>query len=122
MKGWAMTPTVSYDQLTFRVPGEADSPLARYHQKDDLVWADFAGGRVRRGSVVGTCAPDGVLRLTYCMVLASGEIIAGSSHSTPDRLEDGRILLTERWERYGPHAATGVSYLEQVYDNDGEQA
>jgi hypothetical protein len=115
-----MTPTASYDQKRFRVPGEADSPVAQYHQQGDLVWADFAGGHVRRGSVVGVCEPDGVLRLTYCMVLASGEIISGRSHSTPDRLEDGRILLTERWERYGPHAATGVSYLEQVCDDDGK--
>ncbi|MGE5827023.1 MAG: hypothetical protein ACM30G_01480 [Micromonosporaceae bacterium] len=116
-----MEQTISYDRMTFRVPGDAESPMAQYHQQGDLVWADFAGGHVRRGSVVGTCAPDGVLRLTYCMVLESGEIISGRSHSTPDRLEDGRILLTERWERYGPHAATGVSYLEQVGNTDGEQ-
>lgn len=103
-----------YDRVRFRAPDEADSPEALYHQQDDLVWADFGGGGVRRGSLVGTCAPDGVLRLTYCMVLHSGDVISGRTLSTPALLEDGRILLTERWERYGPHAATGISYLEQV--------
>jgi len=109
-----MTSFISYDQLAFRVPGEPDGPSARYHQQGDLVWADFDGGEVRRGSVVGTCDDGGVLRLSYCMVLRAGSIISGRSTSTPQRLADGRIRLTERWERYGPDAATGVSYLEQV--------
>jgi hypothetical protein len=108
---------VSYDGITFRPPGETDAPLARYRQEGDLVWAEFGGGRVRRGSLAGTCAPDGVLRFSYCMVLRSGDVIAGRSVSTPELLHDGRILLTERWERYGPHAATGISQLEQVYDD-----
>jgi len=111
-----MTGGISYDEVTFRVPDETHGPSARYHQQGDLVWADFGGGEVRRGSVVGTCDDDGVLRLSYCMVLRGGGIIAGRSTSTPQRLADGRIRLTERWERYGPDAASGVSYLEQVSD------
>lgn len=105
---------VRYDGLTFQPSGEPDPPLARYHQQDDLVWAEFGGGRVRRGSLVGTCDADGVLRFTYCMVLRSGEVVSGRSTSTPALLEDGRIRLTEQWERYGPLAGTGVSYLDQV--------
>ncbi|HEU4946128.1 MAG TPA: hypothetical protein VFT31_03135 [Kribbella sp.] len=108
---------VRYDEVTFRPRGEPDAPLARYHQEDDLVWAEFGGGRVRRGSLVGTCEADGELRMTYCMVLRGGEVVSGRCVSTPELLEDGRILLTEHWERYGPGAATGISYLEQVYDD-----
>ena len=107
---------VHYDGLTFQPSGETDPPLARYHQEDDLVWAEFGGGRVRRGCLVGTCDGDGVLRFTYCMVLRNSEVVCGRSTSTPELLEDGRIRLTEQWERYGPLAATGVSYLEQVHD------
>ena len=105
---------IRYDKTTFRVRGEADSPVAHYHQEGDLVWAEFGGGRARRGAVVGTCDPDGVLLLTYCMVLRGGDLISGQCLSTPELLPDGRILLTEQWERYGRHAATGISYLEQV--------
>jgi hypothetical protein len=114
---------VCYDNTRFRVPGEADSPVAHYHQDGDLVWAEFGGGGgVRRGSLVGTCDADGVLRLSYCMLLLSGEMISGQTRSTSDVLDDGRIRLTEQWERYGPDAATGVSYLEEVPDGEAAPA
>jgi hypothetical protein len=48
------------------------------------------------------------------MVLADGELIVGRCHSFPSLLDDGRIRLTERWERYGPRAAAGVSHLEEI--------
>jgi hypothetical protein len=107
---------VHYDNRRFRVADASDGevPTAQYHQDGDVVWAEFAGGNVRRGSLAGTCDPDGVLRLAYCMVLDCGDVISGSCVSTPTILADGRIRLSERWERYGANAASGVSYLEEV--------
>lgn len=88
--------------------------IARYHQDGDLVWAEITGGRVRRGSMTGTRDPDGALYFGYCMVLDNGHLIVGSCRSLPTVLDDGRIRLTEHWERYGPQAATGISYLEEI--------
>ena len=105
---------IDYDGRLFRKSGGGDGVIARYRQDGDLVWADFAGGPVRRGSVMGTCGPDGTLRLAYTMVLASGEVISGHSLNTPEPDADGRLLLREEWERYGAHAESGVSYLEEV--------
>jgi hypothetical protein len=34
--------------------------------------------------------------------------------NTPEVLADGRIRLHERWERYGAHADSGISYIEEV--------
>jgi hypothetical protein len=93
---------------------DGDSPVALYRQDGDLVWAEFAGHDVRRGLLAGTCAPDGTLTFAYCMVLNSGEVISGRCASTPQLLDDGRIRLHEKWERYGPHTASGISYLEEV--------
>jgi hypothetical protein len=108
--------TIRYDNRTFKVADAdgRDVPMARYHQDGDVVWAEFAGGKVRRGSLTGTCAPDGVLRLAYCMVLEGGDVVSGRCVSTPTVLADGRIRLAEQWERYGPRGATGLSYLEEV--------
>lgn len=105
---------IDYDGRRFSKLGAGDGVVARYHQENDLVWADFAGGPVRRGSVAGVCGPDGTLRLAYTMVLAGGEVIAGHSVNTPERGSDGGLLLREEWERYGPHAETGTSYLSEV--------
>jgi len=105
---------VDYDGRKFRKPGAGDEPVAAYRQEGDLVWSEFAGGEVLRGSTMGTRRPDGSLHLGYTLVLATGEVICGHTVNTPEVAEDGRFRLREAWERYGPHAATGVSYLEEV--------
>ncbi|MER5862951.1 hypothetical protein [Kitasatospora sp. NPDC002040] len=112
---------IDYDGRQFRKLESSDGVVARYHQENDLVWADFAGGPVRRGSVNGVCAPDGTLRLAYTMVLAGGEVIAGHTVNTPEQGEDGELVLREEWERYGPHAETGTSYLAEVTEGEAER-
>ena len=104
----------SYDGRRFR-PEDADEPVLTYRQDRDLLWAEIPAGRgVRRGSLTGRCHSDGTLDYAYCMVLDDGEIVAGRCHSTPIRRRGGGVRIREEWERYGPNAATGVSYLEEV--------
>ena len=106
---------INYDGRRFRKAGAGDgAAVAVYRQDGDVVWAEFAGGEVRRGSVAGTQKPNGTLHLGYTMVLATGEVICGRTVNTPELADDGRLRLREVWERYGPHAATGISYLEEV--------
>lgn len=105
---------ISYEGRRFRNPEADDGVVARYHQHGDLVWAHFAGGRVRRGSITGLCDRQGVLQLTYTMVLADGAVIAGSARSTPEHTGPGPLRLREEWERYGPNGSSGISYLEEL--------
>jgi hypothetical protein len=110
---------IGYEGRVFgsAAPETADSggsgPVGHYHQDGDVVWAEFAGGRVVRGTLVGTCDRDGVLRLAYCQLLDDGSAVAGRCTSRPTVLDDGRIRLHEHWERFGPHAGTGVSVIEE---------
>ncbi|MFL6163968.1 MAG: hypothetical protein ACJ74U_17335 [Jatrophihabitantaceae bacterium] len=93
-------------------------PVAHYHQLDDLVWGEFAGGEVRRGSLAGTSDAGGVLRFAYCMVLDTGATLVGSCRSEPAVLADGRLRLTEYWERYGDGAGAGISTLEELPESN----
>jgi hypothetical protein len=105
--------SIDYDGRRFRALGGGDGTYAEYRQRGNLVWAVSEGGHVRRGTITGVCDERGVLRLAYTMVLVTGEVIAGHSTNTPLRL-DGNLVLREVWERYGQHADTGVSYLEEI--------
>lgn len=113
---------ISYDGRRFRPVGaergESDR-TAVYQQAGNLVWGEFAGGDARRGALTGTCDPDGILDFAYCVVLRTGEVVSGHCTSTPRLLDDGRIQLDEVWERYGAHASTGVSRLEEIRENAG---
>jgi hypothetical protein len=101
-------------------PGES-SRVAVYRQSKDLLWGSFSGGDARRGTLTGVCDPDGRLRFAYCLVLGTGDVVSGRCTSVPTVLDDGRVRLTESWERYGPHAARGTSVLEEIKD-EGDPA
>ncbi|WP_431972175.1 hypothetical protein [Nocardia sp. bgisy134] len=105
---------IDYDGRRFRNPDSDDGVVARYHQQGDLVWAFFAGGKVRRGALNGLCDADGVLRLAYTMVLHGGEIVSGITRSEPEVTDGEPLRLREEWERYGPNGSSGISYLEEI--------
>lgn len=103
----------SYDGRLFGplepTPG---SVVGHYHQQDDLVWADFAGGPVRTGRLVGVRDAAGVIEAAYCQIMTDGEVVAGRCLSTPTVLGDGRIRLTEQWRR--ADGSSGVSYIQEL--------
>lgn len=108
---------IDYDGRRFTtggVPSTEKHPIALYRQDGDLLWGEFSGGHARRGTLTGLCAPDGTLDFAYTMVLDSGAVVSGHCRSTPELLPDGRVLLHETWERYGDHADSGVSLLEEI--------
>lgn len=108
---------IDYDGRRFHpVRDEAADPsrVAVYHQDGDLLWGEFLGGRAKRGALTGTVGADGSLNFAYCMVLDDGAVISGRCASIPRLLDDGRVRLEETWERYGAHAATGVSVIEEL--------
>jgi hypothetical protein len=93
-----------------------DGPGGTYHQDGSVVWAEIGDGAMVRGSLVGTCGEDGVLRLAYCALLTDGRVIAGRVRSVPTVLEDGRIRLHEDYERFGDDNESGVSVIEEHRD------
>ncbi|HEX4062542.1 MAG TPA: hypothetical protein VHY58_16115 [Streptosporangiaceae bacterium] len=115
---------ISYDGRIFHSAAEAThlpNPPSRhgsvlvghYHQDGEVVWAEFAGGRVVRGALAGRSDRDGVLHLAYCQLLDDGNVVSGRCVSHPTVLADGRVRLEEHWERYGAHAGTGISVIEE---------
>lgn len=108
-----------YDGRSFR-SGAAETaaggevPTGHYHQAGDTVWAEFSGGAVVRGYLVGRSDAAGRLDLAYCQVLGDTTVVSGRCVSTPELLDDGRIRLREDWQRFTPAAAHGVSYIEEV--------
>jgi hypothetical protein len=119
---------LDYDGRSFRssaretAGADGCGPTGHYRQRGDLVWAQFAGGAVLSGSLVGTCAPDGRLDLAYCQVLTSGAVVAGRCTSTPEVLADGRIRLREEWRRFDGAGSRGISYIEEASPQGGAAA
>ena len=110
---------IDYDGKRFRPVGHGGGTVATYRQRGDLLWGDFSGGEIRRGSLTGLCRPDDSVEFAYTMVLADGTVLAGHCVSTPEVLPDGRVRLHEKWERFGAHADSGTSEIEEVSESVG---
>ncbi|MFF0381207.1 hypothetical protein [Streptomyces sp. NPDC004286] len=83
-----------------------------YHEREGRIWAEYAGGDIARGHLVGTRAGDR-LDFRYVQLRHDGGTASGHCVSTVVELPDGRVRLEEEWEwESGPGAGTSV--VEEV--------
>ncbi|EGG44158.1 hypothetical protein [Streptomyces griseoaurantiacus] len=83
-----------------------------YHEKDGEVWAEYAGGDVVRGHLVGTRAGDR-LDFRYVQLRTDGTTSSGHCVSRVLLLPDGRVRLEETW-RWESREGSGTSVVEQL--------
>ena len=85
-----------------------------YHQKGELVWAEYSGGGIVYGMLIAKCGPDSVLDMRYQHLNRGGEIMTGECVSTPERLPDGRLRLREKWRWTSGDLSAGESVIEEI--------
>ncbi|MFJ9640663.1 hypothetical protein [Streptomyces sp. NPDC101178] len=83
-----------------------------YHERDGAIWAEYAGGDVVRGHLVGTREADR-LDFRYVQLKQDGTTSSGHCLSTVTDLPDGRVRLEERWE-WESQEGSGTSVVEEV--------
>ncbi|MGC9496742.1 hypothetical protein [Streptomyces sp. WG7] len=83
-----------------------------YHEEDGAVWAEYAGGDVVRGRLVGSREGDR-LDFRYVQLKTDGSTSSGHCVSTVVELPDGRVRLEETWE-WESQRGSGTSVVEQV--------
>jgi hypothetical protein len=110
---------INYDGRLFR-SDQQEAAIGCYRQQGDLVWAQFGGGQIRTGRLVGTADPAGVITAAYCQVMLSGSVIAGTCISTPRSRSDGSIGLVEDWRR--ADGTSGVSTLSELVPGSERRA
>lgn len=114
---------INYDNRVFKsvensASGEVSSEtLFYYHQKDDLVWAEYAGGAIRFGNLIAKVLDDDSLEMCYQHLNEKGKLMTGKCFSTPEILPDGRIRLYEKWQWTSGDFSSGESVIEEVKDN-----
>lgn len=85
-----------------------------YHQKDDVVWAEYVGGDILKGMLIAKVDNYGNLNMRYHHIDSSGEIMTGKCLSKPEILKDKKIRLVETWEWTSGDYSKGNSVIEEV--------
>lgn len=112
---------INYDGKQF-VPkvnsenGEVDGQTVfQYHQRENVIWAEYAGGDILQGSLVGTVDVNGNLDFTYVHLNKAMVIRMGECNSKPIVLKDGRIELHEQWQWLNGDKSKGESVVVEVH-------
>ncbi|WAX80488.1 hypothetical protein [Streptomyces sp. KMM 9044] len=83
-----------------------------YHEQGGRIWAEYAGGDVVRGHLVGTREGDR-LDFRYVQLKQDGTTSGGRCESTVVELPDGRLRLEETWA-WESQPGSGTSVVEQL--------
>lgn len=95
--------------------GEASSQtIFTYHQNENLIWAEYNGGDILKGTLIGTVLQNGELDFVYQHINQDMMIKTGKCHSVPALSSDGKIELSETWEWTSGDCSKGVSLLIEV--------
>ena len=111
---------INYDGREFAsvqnsVSGEVSAKTVfHYHQKEDLVWAEYEGGEIVFGNLIAKVLENGNLEMRYQHLNKQGTLMTGVCHSTPEILADERLRLYEKWQWTSGDLTKGESIIEEV--------
>lgn len=82
-----------------------------FRQRGDRVWATYAGGRVRRGALIGRRDGDR-LCIRYAQTEAGGDVHGGRSCCDLLQLLDGRVRIIEHFQ-WSTRSGDGVNVFDE---------
>jgi hypothetical protein len=108
-----------FDNKTFRIvrndgPGTevTTETVFHYRQVGNIVHADYFGGGVQVGKLVGILEGD-TIRHSYIQVNLAGEFNAGHSIVEVRRSAEGRLQMIDRWE-WESKTGQGLAVFEEI--------
>ena len=89
----------------------SDKTIFSYHQKGNVIWAEYSGGSIVKGFLLGTMDDNHTLHFDYRHINKSGDSKSGSCVSCP-KMENGKLRFYEKWKWDG--GEEGTSVIEEV--------
>ena len=89
----------------------SEKTVFAYHQKDNAVWAEYSGGSIVKGFLIGTIDDNHWLSFSYQHLNIHGELKSGLCHSRPCE-ENGKLRFYEEWQ--WTSGEEGTSIIEEL--------
>ena len=95
--------------------GEVSSDtLFHYCQDNDIISANYHGGAIIKGHLVGKKLHTGQLEFVYHHINQEGHLMIGKCLSTPEFMNDGRLKFLERWQWMTEDKSEGESEIIEI--------
>ena len=88
--------------------------IFKYSQIGNRVSAEYSGGAIVYGHLLGLVDSAGVLDMRYHHVDADGGLKTGVCRTTPHVLPSGKLRLSESWQWTCGDRSAGTSVLEEL--------
>jgi hypothetical protein len=111
---------LNYNHKTFRPLQQSDNSetstetLFYYRQEGNILTAEYSGGQVLKGHLIGLVDEAGQIEMRYHQVNLRGELMTGICHSIPELLPNGKIRLHESWQWTSGNGSKGASIIEEL--------
>jgi hypothetical protein len=79
-----------------------------------MLWADYCGGEIIKGQLIGTVDSNGELDFYYQHINLQNQIRVGKCHSIPQILDNGKIELSEEWQWLNGDMSKGSSVIREI--------
>ena len=76
--------------------------------------ADYAGGKIQNGFLVGKVTPENKLVFSYCQIQMDGKLDNGVSRCEISKNEEGKITLTEHFEWASRPGEFGTNIFQEI--------
>ncbi|MEH6771480.1 n-acetylglutamate synthase [Maribacter arcticus] len=91
-----------------------DETIFHYKQSGSTITANYQGGTILKGHLIGIVDSEGHISMRYHQVNTKGELMTGVCESTPEELSNGKIRLHEEWKWTSGDCSHGKSILEEI--------
>ena len=88
--------------------------IFHYKQSGSIVTADYQGGEILKGHLLGIVDSGGHINMRYHQVNSKGELMTGTCLATPEVLSNGKIRLHEEWQWTSGDCSKGKSIVEEI--------
>ncbi|WPR75056.1 n-acetylglutamate synthase [Algoriphagus sp. NG3] len=111
---------INYNNRAFRAiqnseNGETSADtIFHYHQEGNILTANYSGGKILKGHLIGLVDESGNINMRYHQVNLAGELMTGICCSKPEILGCGKIRLHETWEWTSGDRSKGESVIEEI--------
>jgi len=91
----------------------SDETVFKYKQEGNLLTAEYSGGKIKSGHLIGLVDEQGNIDMRYHQVNDTGVLMTGICNSKPEQLPNGKIRLHETWQWTSGDQSKGESIIEE---------
>jgi GNAT superfamily N-acetyltransferase len=109
-----------YDEKKFAIKNNTDNgdvssdTIFLYHQIDNVIWAEYYGGNIVKGNILGNVNTDFTLDFFYHHINIDGKVRIGKCHSVPIITNDNKLELHEEWQWLNEDMTKGKTILFEI--------